>query len=324
MTRVDADAQQAHAEGRETLALGRSSHAEGAYARATGIASHAEGTRTFISGFISGGGGGSKQYTITKASSSLSIAVGARIVVTLEGKEVEATVVSYDDSSRKLYTLDRALSVEPIPSPIEANATIIVDLVASGQAAHAEGTGSKAAGTASHGEGVETRAIGAAAHTEGHRTEAEGPYSHAEGNGTRALGSQDHAEGSGTVARGGNSHAQGYNTIAQGGASHAEGSGTVAVGPYQHVGGTYNVLDELTDKYSEKYGADKRSVFAHIVGNGKGANSRSNAYTLDWEGNAWFAGSIQAVNGIMLVSPGKKLFKLVVSDDGTLSTQEVN
>jgi hypothetical protein len=32
--------------------------------------------------------------------------------------------------------------------------------------------------------------------------------------------------------------------------------------------------------------------YAHIVGNGTSTSKRSNAHTLDWEGNAWFAGKI--------------------------------
>lgn len=31
--------------------------------------------------------------------------------------------------------------------------------------------------------------------------------------------------------------------------------------------------------------------YAHIVGNGVNG-ARSNAYTLDWDGNAWFAGDV--------------------------------
>ena len=37
---------------------------------------------------------------------------------------------------------------------------------------------------------------------------------------------------------------------------------------------------------------ESRAKYAHIVGNGTSDSSRSNAHTLDWYGNAWFAGSI--------------------------------
>ena len=60
----------------------------------------------------------------------------------------------------------------------------------------------------------------------------------------------------------------------------AEGIGTVATAKGQHVQGKYNIED-IEKKY------------AHIVGNGE-ENIPSNAHTLDWEGNAWFAGEIKA------------------------------
>ena len=47
----------------------------------------------------------------------------------------------------------------------------------------------------------------------------------------------------------------------------------------------------------------------HIIGNGFGNNDRSNAYTLDQSGNAWFAGDVYvgSTNGINKDSGSKKL-----------------
>lgn len=70
--------------------------------------------------------------------------------------------------------------------------------------------------------------------------------------------------------------------------SHAEGIGTVATGRSQHVQGEYNIIDS-----KNTIGTGNRGTYAHIVGNGTGANNRSNAHTLDWSGNAMFAGDIQ-------------------------------
>lgn len=106
-----------------------------------------------------------------------------------------------------------------------------------------------------------------------------GQNAFAEGKSTKASGDSSHAEGYKTVARGTNSHAEGYFSETFGNASHAEGKGTEAHGDSQHVQGKYNIED-TTGKY------------AHIVGNGTVQN-RSNAHTLDWEGNAWFAGNIK-------------------------------
>lgn len=60
--------------------------------------------------------------------------------------------------------------------------------------------------------------------------------------------------------------------------SHSEGFASIALGDSQHVQGRYNIIDE-----NEEY--------AHIVGNGN-SDGRSNAHTLDWNGNAWFASDV--------------------------------
>lgn len=91
------------------------------------------------------------------------------------------------------------------------------------------------------------------------------------------LGEYAWAEGKGTTASGRRSHAEGYGTIASGFVSHAEGNGTEASGDNQHVQGKYNISDTTS---------------AHIVGNGSSDSNRSNVHTLDWNGNAWFAGDV--------------------------------
>ena len=106
-----------------------------------------------------------------------------------------------------------------------------------------------------------------------------GRYSSAIGDETVASGDCSHAEGYRTQARGKGAHAEGLNTKASGLASHTEGFNTTAIGAYQHVQGKYNVFDS-------------ENQFAHIVGNGK-ENAPSNAHTLDWNGNAWFAGNVK-------------------------------
>lgn len=78
------------------------------------------------------------------------------------------------------------------------------------------------------------------------------------------------------VASGSYAHAEGWTTKAEGLYSHAEGCGTIAKGQAQHVQGKFN--KEL-------------SGYLHIVGNGTPIN-RSNAHTLDIDGNAWFAGNV--------------------------------
>ena len=104
-----------------------------------------------------------------------------------------------------------------------------------------------------------------------------GQYAQAFGSGTIASGEYSHAEGAGPKASGAASHAEGYSTTASGEYSHAEGRTTIAQGNNQHVQGKYNIADTTS---------------AHIMGNGSDSSNRSNAHTLDWNGNAWFAGDI--------------------------------
>ena len=101
------------------------------------------------------------------------------------------------------------------------------------------------------------------------------------------VGDYSSAIGAGTTASGDYSHAEGMGTTASGLYSHVEGNGTIAHGNSQHVQGKYNVED-TEDKY------------AHIVGGGNGSadNNRKNIHTLDWYGNAEFAGNVLGhVNG---------------------------
>lgn len=119
--------------------------------------------------------------------------------------------------------------------------------------------------------------LGEYAFAEGAGPKASGAASHAEGYSTTASGETSHAEGHQTTASGPASHAEGIGTTASGETSHAEGRTTIAQGENQHVQGKYNIADTIN---------------AHIVGNGSDSSNRSNAHTLDWSGNAWFAGDI--------------------------------
>ena len=166
---------------------------------------------------------------------------------------------------------------------------------ASGRQSHAEGNNTTASGYVSHAEGNITTASGDYSHAEGRDTTASGNYSHAEGDTTTASGDKSHAEGYNTTASGNISHAEGYTTTASGLYSHVEGYNTTASSNYQHVQGKFNI-DDAEGKY------------AHIVGNGAKDETtnweevRSNAHTLDWEGNAWYAGDVQANNLPYVVS----------------------
>jgi hypothetical protein len=65
--------------------------------------------------------------------------------------------------------------------------------------------------------------------------------------------------------------------------------------------------------------------YAHVVGNGKDENNRSNAHTLDWDGNTWYAGYGEFSYIILRSSTegSDKKFKLTVDDTGSLSISAI-
>ena len=163
-----------------------------------------------------------------------------------------------------------------------------------GENAFAEGKTTSASGSSSHAEGYATIASESSSHAEGAITTASGKTSHAEGSNTEASGYSSHAEGDGTTASGKNSHAEGFNTEA----SHKS----------QHTQGEYNIYDDSTAA------ATDRGNYAHIVGNGTSFSKRSNAHTLDWSGNAWFAGDVY-VGSTSGTNKDDGSKKLITADD---------
>lgn len=126
--------------------------------------------------------------------------------------------------------------------------------------------------------GKDCEASGKYSFAYGYNCTASRDYSSATGRETVASGLYSHAEGVGCVATVASCHAEGRYTSAKANMAHAEGEFTGAYGECQHVQGRYNIVDT-------------ESRYAHIVGNGD-ETARSNAHTLDWEGNAWFAGDV--------------------------------
>jgi len=255
----------AHAEGQFSVSTAQASHAEGYRTLAWGIASHAEGYDATAGGHSSHAEGNN-----TKANGKYSHAEGVGTTASEQASHAEGS--------------------ETTASGEGSHAEGILT-TASGDGSHAEGLGSMASGSNSHAEGSTTYATGAASHAEGNSTSASGMYSHAEGHGANAVGAESHAEGSDTVANGNVSHAEGMNTEANGNISHAEGFYTIASGENQHVQGKFNIPDVDED-------GNALNRYAHIVGNGGdideelGEYKRSNAHTLDWDGNAWYQGDV--------------------------------
>jgi hypothetical protein len=207
--------------------------------------------------------------------------------------------------------------------------------IAVGQWSVAEGSGTVAKGRASHAEGAMTQALMDGTHTEGYGTKATGYWSHAEGEMTvvssyashaegsyctmpdgskrytTAAGYASHSEGGGCHTTGSCAHAEGLASTASGNQSHAEGRYTIASGSAQHVEGVANI-------------EDAEGKYIHIAGNGTLPTDRRNAYTLDWNGNGWYAGTVEATAIILRSSTPEstKTFKITVDDSGTLSVTE--
>lgn len=104
------------------------------------------------------------------------------------------------------------------------------------------------------------------------------PYSSAIGKATNKIGGEIFNDYVNNIA-GERAHAEGDENSATGYASHVEGKKNLASGEYQHVQGKYNV-------------EDTENKYAHIVGGGT-ESARKNIHTLDWSGNAWFAGNLK-------------------------------
>ena len=124
--------------------------------------------------------------------------------------------------------------------------------------------------------------------------------------GNTASGNYSRASGNGTRASGTSSDASNYQTVASGQYSHAEGAGTIAQRKSQHVSGEYNVAD------AQGSTTGVRGKYTEIIGNGTSASNRSNARTLDWDGNEVLAGGLTAGGDVS--SSGN------VSATGTLSS----
>ena len=152
----------------------------------------------------------------------------------------------------------------------------------------AEGSSVTASGETSHAEGSSTSATAQTAHAEGTGTTAGSFDAHAEGYYTVARGGKAaHAEGDHTTASEFGAHAEGGQTVASGQLSHAQNNSTIAAKDCQTAIGKFNIEDTETTTAKQK---------AFIIGNGTNY-TRSNAFTVDWEGNTEAAGDITDGSG---------------------------
>ena len=245
-----------HAEGYETTASGSSSHAEGYETTASGhYGSHAEGENTIASGRSSHA----------------------------EGANTEA----------------------------------------SGNFSHAEGTNTEASGVYSHAEGANTTASGDYSHTEGSGTRSNsrsqnviGEYNITEelatyiqkkskttslstvGSLTKIYYSKTYSfnEETGKYTLTGDVGSNPDSAIYQNKTYYFINGNASGATMYYNASGGYASDASLrlyagAILYTASAAKSNRSIYAHIIGNGT-SSKRSNAHTLDWDGNAWYQGDV--------------------------------
>lgn len=273
-------------EGTSTTASGEDSHAEGISSTASGKAAHAEGNATTSSGEDSHAEGNS-----TEANADHTHAEGYQSTASNEASHAEGNNTTASGKASHAEGVNTTASGDYSHS--EGIGTFAV-----GEASHAEGASTNANSINSHAEGKSTNASGENSHAEGYGSIAFGYCSHAEGETTNANARDSHAEGNNTTASGNYSHAEGYNSKAKGICSHAEGQDTEAFGYYSHAEGL-GIRAGYCCHAHGKYNSSSTTgdEYATIVGGGTDADNRKNIHTLDWNGNAEFAGDVTIYSG---------------------------
>ena len=249
-----------------SLAKGEGSHVEGKDNLAFARYSHAEGDHTIVSGEAAHAEG---KDTAAEGNYSHAEGEGSKA----SGKNSHAE--GHQTTAAGSYSHAEGRS-DSAPTDNSSNESVL----AAWEAAPENAKFSLARGESTHVEGWNNIALGIAAHAEGNENAVVGNYAHAEGTSNKITGFAGHAEGSHHSVSGRCAHVEGEYNTATGDYSHAEGKNTTALGKMQHVQGKFNT-------------ADTGNTYAHIVGNGTAEASRSNAHTLDWNGNAWFAGNVK-------------------------------
>ena len=243
----------AHAEGINTLASGLGAHAEGHYSTASGLDSHVEGYYEHTNPIYLTGEANATTYTWTDSKSVIPTLYQYEHLISEGGAYLTAHLIANFERRKVSEDYIKVTNLDI------SNQTITV------------------ASTLSSASAITNKA-----YYFFFSSIAEGDISHAE----NFL----------TMAKGTASHSEGYKTIAKGQASHTQGMGTIASKNAQFALGTYNIEDNSTTTV-HPLGDVNLGQYAVIVGNGYQDTTnkeiiRSNAHTLDWQGNGWYAGKL--------------------------------
>lgn len=187
--------------------------------------------------------------------------------------------------------VDNSLIMCPTVTNAEKNQATTGSSVALGSRSIASGMGSFAMGVKIASQTSGNQAMGSGSVAMGGSSIASGSYSLAIGQAPQATGGVSVALNSKTIASGSRAFATGEQTIASGPASSSFGCFTEASGRHSMAIGTYNIVDDYSGtEYAAIHGeGTKKYIFT--IGNGTSA-TRSNAMTVDWDGNTAIAGSL--------------------------------
>lgn len=182
------------------------------------------------------------------------------------------------------------------PNTASAPSAIALGLscAASGYGSVAVGYNTTASNTGSFSTGYQTTSSGQASVAAGYLSTASGTASAAIGQEATASATGSVAVGRGTTASAAQAFAAGRNTTAEAVAATALGYGTDATGARSLVAGAYNEPD--ANEVDTTHGSGTRK-YLMIIGNGTADNARSNAATLDWDGNLEVAGDVVTKDG---------------------------
>lgn len=332
-----------HSEGNTTISTGNFSHSEGLKTESKGEASHAEGTYTTASGY-----GSHSEGSTTKANGDSSHAEGITSKAIGKASHAEGTnteAIGTNAHAEGHKTIAGAIASELVSTYVDGS-TAVEEYTLSdangfivghyfGECIIERNTGRKSfhfnVGKIEHISGntlTITMVNPVTDITNRYKTYIfmGEPYSNSSTDGSGStpttnnteMGSQSHTEGNRTMALGNHAHAEGNKTKALGEMSHSEGYETIAHSDYQHVQGKFNVED-----------ADNK--YADIIGNGTSDSIRSNAYTLDWQGNVWYQGDIKiggtsyddGINVVTETELDKKQDKVEISEIADTETSFV-
>ena len=106
------------------------------------------------------------------------------------------------------------------------------------------------------------------------------------------IGNYSMVEGIDNTASGVASHSEGRGNTVSGHYAHVEGRNNTVTASYAHAGGIGNTANGQAQTVIGKYSSSHNSTDLLVVGNGTSDTNRSNAMTLDTDGNVIFKGGI--------------------------------